>query len=217
VEAQDAMTDAMSEKPTPDASGPPLVEVVESQGQIAPVDERPDEPAPAAAPDPDPLNLSLGIQIGALLALCLFAGMFSLLSSALRISATVFLGGVTLGVAGGMVTLLVSDAHRSDRAGQPDAGTSLSWVSVMEGTAVGLGILLGVLPVSLACSVLRESSMLPWVAYALSGLLLAGVGVVRAPSLRSLGSSVVYAILPGLAGLLVAHVIGDRLRALLTM
>jgi high-affinity Fe2+/Pb2+ permease len=163
-----------------------------------------------------PVGLSLGAHIGTLLGLTLFAGMYSLLFTALRISVTIFLAGLTLGVAGGIMTALTHDAYRAfqqaDRGGNLDSSLSGFLISMWEGLAVGLGILLGVLPISLACSLVRESPMLPWLVYALGCAMLALVGAVRAPSWRALPSSVAYALLPGLFALLLAHGIGDRLR-----
>jgi len=71
--------------------------------------------------------------------------------------------------------------------------------------------LLGALPTSLVCSLLREHRHLPVIVYALAGTMLTGTGVIRAPSRREMPSSVAYALLPGLAGILIAHLIADRL------
>jgi len=181
----------------------------------------PDVPARPVVPTQSltqgPINLSLGIYMGTLIALTLFAGTYSLLLAASRIAVVLFMTGVALGLSGGLLTMLFGDAHRiAQRSAEtrPDNPHSPvgSWTALWEGTAVGLGILLGVLPISLACSLLRETALLPWVVYALAGVTLIGVGVVRAPSLKEMLNSIAYALLPGLAGLLVAHMLGDHLR-----
>jgi hypothetical protein len=166
-----------------------------------------------------PVGLSLGAHIGTLVGLTLFAGMYSLFFAALRISVAIFLTGLTLALGGGLMTALTEDAYRTFQRPDPDGSLDSSrsdfGSSMWEGLAVGLGILLGVLPISLACSLLRESSALPWVVYGLSGVMLVGVGAIRAPSRQALPSSVAYSLLPGLTALLLAHGIGDRLREII--
>ena len=183
----------------------------------------PADPSPDPAPDKpaiesvghEGLGLSLGVQIGTLIGLALFSGMYSLMLHELRIAGIIFLTGVTLGVAGGIVVVLVSDTHHLHRWATADADDGPPpfkfLQAVWEGLAVGLGILTGTLPISLGCSLLYESPGFPKLLYALAGAVLIGVGVSRAHSLRSLPSSVAYALLPGLVAVLLGHFIGDLL------
>ncbi len=162
----------------------------------------------------DVLNLGLGVQIGVLVGLAIFAGLYSLFSPELRISAMIFLAGVTLGVGGGILTTLVSDAYHlvhQSRSAVQQRGGSYFYDAVWEGIAVGLGILLGALPISLTCSVFYMHPLLPFAVYVMAAILLMVIGISRAPSLRALPSSIAYALLPGPATVLVAHLIGDFL------
>lgn len=171
--------------------------------------------SPPEAHEVSPLGLSLGIEIGVVLGVTLFAGMYSLLSPAARISVMIFLFGATLGLTGGMITALCGDLYRCGTGG--GRSSPVFSTSAWEGLAVGLGILLGTLPIALACSLIREAGTLPGTVYAISALLLLGVGVIRARSWRNLTGSIAYALLPGVTGALVAHLIGEKLCELLSL
>jgi hypothetical protein len=160
-----------------------------------------------------PTGLSFGVYVGTLVGLTLFAGMYMLSDHELRISATIFTAGLTLGVVGAMVALLLpggrpgtgADASDTEEMHSPSSGL------VLDGVAFGLGILLGTLPISLACSLFHSTESFPRVVYVLGGAMLMAVGVVRAPSLRALPSAVGQALLPGAIGVLAAHIIADLL------
>ncbi|MBN1343729.1 MAG: hypothetical protein JXQ73_13660 [Phycisphaerae bacterium] len=165
-------------------------------------------------PASNPLGLSLGVQIGALVGLTLFAGMYSLCADELRIAGTIFLTGVTLALAGGAVVGLTCDAFHLEHAPEgadSEIPPSRFWESMWEGTAVGLGILLGALPISLVCSLFSQTPLFPEIIYYTGGVLLAVVGIARARSFHAVPASVAYALIPGLASVVVAHVIGDLL------
>ncbi len=164
-----------------------------------------------------PLGLSLGVHIGTLVGVILFAGMYSLFAHELRIATTVFLAGIALGLAGGMVVALTTDAQHLRRQIHESGAVSSScfWEAIWEGLGVGLGILLGTLPVSLTCSLFYRAPIFPEIVYVVAGVVLTAVGVVRSPSFRTLPSAVAYALLPGLVGVLVAHIIGDILNEML--
>ncbi len=184
-------------------------------------DPSPVAPSPPAAErrgvvrSPSPLNLSLGVQVGALLGVSLFAGMYSLCAHELRIAATIFLTGIVLGLVGWIVAVLTTDTLHLQQMvrgrAEDDVRLAGFWQTVFDGLGLGLGILLGTLPISLACSLFYRDATFPGIVYAVAGIILIAVGVVRAPSLRSLPSSVAYALLPGLAGVLVGHFAGDFL------
>jgi hypothetical protein len=198
--------DAMTQSDEPNATPP-------ERGETA-IDSRPARPKLASALSSEVLGLSLGVQIGTVLALTVFAGMYSLFIHELRIAAMIFLTGITFGLVGGMVTALTADAHFAHRH-NPDApgGTPAShfWTSIWDGIGVGLGILLGSLPISLSCSLLHRTALFPGIVYVLGGIILVIVGVVRATSWRALPSTVAYVLLPGLAAVLLAHAMGDML------
>jgi len=168
-----------------------------------------------ALTDPSPVNLSLGVQVGALLGVSLFAGMYSLCAHELRIAATIFLTGVALSLVGWIVAVLTTDTLHLQRMArgrvEDDVRSAGFWQTLFDGLGLGLGILLGTLPISLACSLFYRDPTFPEIVYVVAGIILIAVGVVRAPSLRSLPSSVAYALLPGLAGVLVGHFAGDFL------
>ncbi len=195
--------DAMIE-PTSDNTDAPPTEALEPEA---------DEPAPSP-PSPisrGPVNLSLGLHIGTLLGLCLFAGTYSLGEHELQIAATVFLCGLTMGLVGGIVATLTAYAHHGHvhhTVADGNASAPGYWDSVWDGLAVGLGILLGALVISLTCSMLYTTSLFPRAVYVLAVVLLIGVGAVRAPSWRALPVSIGYALLPAAAGVPVAHFIG---------
>jgi hypothetical protein len=171
----------------------------------------PERQAPVSPHGSDPLGLSLGIQIGVLVGLTLFAGMYSLCANELRIAGTIFLAGVTLALAGGAVVGLTCDAYHLQRAGAVPGSGSRFWESMWEGVAVGLGILLGALPISLVCSLFCQTPLFPQIIYYTGAILLVIVGIARARSFRAVPASIAYALLPALGSILVAHAIGDLL------
>lgn len=162
---------------------------------------------------PGPVSLSFGVYIGTLTALTLFAGMYMLSAHELRIAAMLFVAGLALGLAGGMVASLSAVAWHHSQGWSADGEASRSAVTgaVLDGVGFGLGILLGSLPISLSCSLLYWMDSFPRVVYIVGGVILMGVGVARAPSLGDLPSAIGRALLPGAVGVFVAHFIGDLL------
>jgi putative Mn2+ efflux pump MntP len=190
---------------------------VDSASDAAPAETTSSESAPPqAAPEPSEtgpraLTLTLGTQIGTLLGLTVFSGMYSLFAHELRIAATLFVVGCTMGLVGWMVTTLSVDAlHLRRHLSSPSVATPSRFLeSLWDGLGVGLGILLGMLPISLGCSMLYHSPAFPAVIYGWGTIALVAIGIVQAPSRRALPTSIAYALLPGLVAVLAAHALGD--------
>lgn len=166
------------------------------------------------APGMPPFDLALGVQIGTTSGLALFAGLYSLWVDELRMPAVLFLCGITFAIGGGLLSALTRDVHllhlaeRRDSADQASHSVALL---LWDGLSLGLGILLGVLPLALVCSIMRGLQAMPVFVHLVGAGLLVAVGIVRSPSLRALPSTIAYALLPAAAAVFAGHYLGDQL------